>query len=767
MPRVLLFFVVLCFNELAWAHDHLVLDRALYSTDKILTIRDALKVSEDHWQPVRTFENQGFSKKEYWLRIQVHNPNIYPISKILRFRYPSHDYVNAYQIDRYGDLVKQWHAGDMMRTPRREIKEKHAAFPVDISALDTQTYYVAIRSTNAMVLDLDVFSLQTYSQVMQYSIMISAMVYGILLVMAFYNFGLAVSIKDKAYYAYVLYVLSFLAFIVIQNGDGGYYLWPECPQFNRYALPVSGLFLILPSLLFPYHLLRIDSHAPRVAITMKGIATFVALCIVSLAFLPITMSITLLNVVSFVCALFMLVVGLYLAYRGVPLAGIYTFAWSLLLVGFIVLPLSSLDVIDNNLFTRNANLIGGVLETVLLSFALSRRIRTERLARLQAVEDSLRAQKEANRNRKSFEHLFQQAPVGIFRFRFNGTLLAVNPMFVKLLGYDNESEVLAKSSEIRKRFRDEIALEQHIKESGQVIDYETIVVRKDGEERICNLTLKQRKELDEDLIEGFITDVTERKQHANMRRLMEEERFSSMEQLVMGVSHEVNTPLGNGLVAVDHMQGVVDKAEDKFLRNKMTKMDFKEWLQDNQSILEILKNSLKSIKQLIQRFRQVSASHMKTDMAHVEMHQHLTDLVDLYQATHPELDIRLHCHSSIKVHTYPAVWHSLLEPLINNSLQHGFTQQENKRIDISLMQLGDDYVWEYRDNGQGIDPHVAEHVFEPFVTTQRGASKHTGLGLYRVYNVVKQVLHGRIDVLKEDGFALQITFNDAKEKTLN
>lgn len=767
MTRVLLFLLCCSVFQGVWAHDHLHVDRALFITDDILTIRDALKVSENQWQPVKAFENQGFTDKEHWLRIQIHNPNIYPVSKILRFRYPSHDFVNAYQIDRYGDLVNQWHAGDMMRTPRREIKEKHAAFPIEISALDTQTYYVAIRSTNAMVLDLDLFNLQTYSQVMQYSIMISAMVYGILLVMAFYNFGLAVSIKDKAYYAYVLYVLSFLFFVVVQNGDGGYYLWPECPYFNRYILPISGLFLILPSLLFPYHLLRIDRHAPRIAKAMKAIAGFVVLCLLSVAVLPISVSITMLNIVSFFCALFMLVVGIYLAYRRVPLAVIYTFAWSLLLIGFILLPLSSLDIIDNNLFTRNANLIGGVLETVLLSFALSRRIRTERMARLQAIEDSLRAQKEANRNRKSFEHLFQQAPVGIFRFRFNGTLLAVNPMFVKLIGYDNESEVLAKSSEIRKRFRDEKALAQHIKDTGQVIDYETMVVRKDGEERICNLTLKQRKELDEDLIEGFITDVTERKQHANMRRLMEEERFSSMEQLVMGVSHEVNTPLGNGLVAVDHMQGVVDKAEDQFLRNKMTKMDFKEWLQDNQSILEILKNSLRSIKQLIQRFRQVSASHMKTDMAHVEMHQHLTDLVDLYQATHPELDIRLHCHSSIKVHTYPAVWHSLLEPLINNSLQHGFAKQENKRIDISLIQQDDEYVWEYRDNGKGIDPHVAEHVFEPFVTTQRGASKHTGLGLYRVYNVVKQVLHGRIEVLKEESFALRITFSDVHEKTLN
>jgi len=756
-------FVQAPFSRHNYSHTQYDIERALYSNESIITIQDALAVPEDEWQPIKRFKNVGFSDHQYWMRITLHNPHIYTVSKVLRFRYGAHDFVHVYAVGDDNELLRQWHLGDMQPHIRRPIEEKHAAVPIDLAVFETQTYYIAVRSHNALVLDINILHERDHANIVQYSILLSAMVYGILLVMALYNFGLAVSIKDKAYFTYVLYVLSFLSFIVILSGDGYYYLWYNSPKLNQFLLPISGLFLIIPSLFFPYHLLRINVHAPRIAKAIKWWCVATIVCLLLLVVLPIATSVTMLNVVSFLASLFMLLVGLYLSVRNVPFARIYTIAWLLLLIGFAVLPLSSLGLIESNLFTRNAHLLGGVLEAVILSFALSHRIRIERTARLQAVEQSLQAQRDANRSRKSFELLFQNAPVGMFRFNRGGQLLAVNPVFVHMLGLENEDKILDNPELVQHCFKDYERLAKLVQARGEIVDIETSVVRPDDSIRIVSLTLKERSDLGEAVIEGFMTDVTERKQHANMRRLMEEERFSSMEQLVTGVAHEVNTPLGNGLVAADHLQEVVSKAENKFLKKTLTKNDFVNLLKDSTSVLDILKVSLNSISQLISRFRQVSASHMKTEIESIEMYQHLNDLRELYLITHPELEINLYCEQPTWLSTYAGVWHTLLEQLINNSLQHGFDGQEHKRIDISLNKFDEHkYEWVYQDNGVGIPEQEMQRVFEPFVTTKRGAERHAGLGLYRVYNVVTQVLHGKVDILKRDGFYLRIEFDPAE-----
>ncbi|MGO2264887.1 ATP-binding protein [Halomonas sp.] len=52
--------------------------------------------------------------------------------------------------------------------------------------------------------------------------------------------------------------------------------------------------------------------------------------------------------------------------------------------------------------------------------------------------------------------------------------------------------------------------------------------------------------------------------------------------------------------------------------------------------------------------------------------------------------------------------------------------------------------WRVTDNGQGIDPRVRDHLFEPFTTT-KPAGEGTGLGLSLAYQIINEH-QGRIDV---------------------
>jgi Signal transduction histidine kinase len=57
---------------------------------------------------------------------------------------------------------------------------------------------------------------------------------------------------------------------------------------------------------------------------------------------------------------------------------------------------------------------------------------------------------------------------------------------------------------------------------------------------------------------------------------------------------------------------------------------------------------------------------------------------------------------------------------------------------------------DYHDNGQGIDPELLPHIFEPFVTNRREQG-FSGLGGYIIYNQVVQLLNGKIKCQSNSG----------------
>lgn len=91
-----------------------------------------------------------------------------------------------------------------------------------------------------------------------------------------------------------------------------------------------------------------------------------------------------------------MLVGLVAWRHNNPAARYFVLAWTLMLVGSLILALSKIHVLPRNLLTDNMLQIGSLLEVLLLSFALAERINSERALRLQAQQDTLTAQQQAN-----------------------------------------------------------------------------------------------------------------------------------------------------------------------------------------------------------------------------------------------------------------------------------------------------------------------------------------------------------------------------------
>ncbi len=180
----------------------------------------------------------------------------------------------------------------------------------------------------------------------------------------------------------------------------------------------------------------LKKYAPKNYCLFFYSIVLIAVCyLIALPFLGAAESLKLVNAVSFFGSIVMLLVGIYLSIKKVPVALIYTVAWFILLAGLVALPLSSLGLIESNFFTRYSNMLGGVLEAILLSLALAQRIGLERQERIEAIKQTLKLKEEVSENRKMFQELFDYAPIGMFRFTTAGELVAVNQFLAELMGF--------------------------------------------------------------------------------------------------------------------------------------------------------------------------------------------------------------------------------------------------------------------------------------------------------------------------------------------
>jgi len=259
------------------------------------------------------------------------------------------------------------------------------------------------------------------------------------------------------------------------------------------------------------------------------------------------------------------------------------------------------------------------------------------------------------------------------------------------------------------------------------------------------------------------------KLHQFQGQLVESEKMASLGDMVAGVAHEVNTPIGLGVTAStllsDRLLEIKQAFDDKTLKSS----HLKKFLIDGEENTAIIYRNLKRAAELISSFKKVAVDQTSEE----ERSFNTNDLLNEVLLTlAPKINntpyiININCPEQLIIKSKPGPITQIIINLILNSIIHGFDNKEEGSIDITITQLSSSLTIDYRDNGNGIDSAMADKIFEPFTTTKRG-SGGSGLGLHLVYNLVTQALNGQIDFISETkngaqfkiNFPIQVVNND-------
>ncbi len=262
------------------------------------------------------------------------------------------------------------------------------------------------------------------------------------------------------------------------------------------------------------------------------------------------------------------------------------------------------------------------------------------------------------------------------------------------------------------------------------------------------------------------------KLHQFQGQLVENEKMASLGDMVAGVAHEVNTPIGLGVTASTLLSDRLDEIKQHFEEKTLKSSQLKKFLDEGQENVGIIYRNLNRAAELISSFKKVAVDQSNEDTRQFNMKELLDEvLLSLAPQLKTEpIDFELTCPGDLNIYSKPGPINQILINLILNSVIHGFEGLNHGTISISIIILSDQLHINYCDDGNGIDDNIKTRIFEPFTTTKRG-SGGSGLGLHLVYNLVTQALDGQINFTSEknQGVSFEITFpvNSQKQQYLN
>lgn len=239
------------------------------------------------------------------------------------------------------------------------------------------------------------------------------------------------------------------------------------------------------------------------------------------------------------------------------------------------------------------------------------------------------------------------------------------------------------------------------------------------------------------------------------KELIEAQKMASLGNLVSGIAHEINTPVGVAITTMSYLRKLTQEAEASLLNGELKKSDLLSYYANNRSALEMILKDLEQSAKMIEDFKLLSFNFVNKGHEKFNLGQQLEGIVAKFKVSHEDSDLRieLDCSENIFIESYPKAIYQILMNLLSNTVTHGFDSLENALVNIIVSEHENEITLKYSDNGKGISEEDYLTIYEPFYTTKRGEG-HPGLGLHIVYNMVTQLLHGTI-YYKNNEFTIQ------------
>ncbi len=355
---------VLFLNEL----DYLVDSTNALSFNQISDLQSAGRFRKNP-----NYQNKDFLVQvSYWIRIPIHHKAERKKVWLLEFYDQTIDQIEAYVPSESG-TYSMMKMGDHYPFTQRTFQHKNFEVQLDMLKDTTLVYYFKVKSHEFADIRI---AFRSESRFINYALneyFLYGTFYGMILIIALYNFLVYLAIREIKNIYYILYILSVAFYAMSLDGIAFQYLWPDHPSWNDYAVGVSLYSLILWALVFTRRFLSTRAKSPRLdnwLLAMIGIRSLVFLF--ELFFYPEFFAVRVIEIIPLSLIFY---TGLKIWMRGYRPARFFVIAYGLLLTGFFLRSLVYFNILSMTTISHYSLHFSFVVEMLFLTFALGDRIR--------------------------------------------------------------------------------------------------------------------------------------------------------------------------------------------------------------------------------------------------------------------------------------------------------------------------------------------------------------------------------------------------------
>jgi PAS domain S-box-containing protein len=235
---------------------------------------------------------------------------------------------------------------------------------------------------------------------------------------------------------------------------------------------------------------------------------------------------------------------------------------------------------------------------------------------------------------------------------------------------------------------------------------------------------------------------------------VEAQKHRSITDMVVGMAHELNTPLGIIKTAV----GIISEAARSEVLSTIDDEAVQEELEGVVGATELIDGHTTRMGRLIEAFKKLSASQMTEAIVDVDLLELLQEIAEVMVSTDDRLQVQVACELEPMDRQWlgqPDHLTQVITALLANVTEHAYPSGSDTfpvKLALDRDDTRDCFVIGVRDFGIGMAHEQMLRIFDPFFTSKRGGGGASpGLGLSIVNNLVRAGLRGSIEVSSEVG----------------
>jgi len=335
---------------------------------------DALSIlSRGVFAPVNDdIPNLGISKSITWLKLDLRNHSTEP-HLLLTVAYADIDRIDLFEITT-GSPVLLGIRGQEQGSVDGSSNGDDYMFKLDLGINQAKQYLIAIRGHKQIHVPIFIGTpLGALERSTLRSLLVGGFI-GIMLVLALYNLFVFISIRDKGYLIYVIYILVNGIGQLTLTGTAQNHFWPELPWLAKHASVLFVLSSIGTGIVFTRHFISTKAHAPRLD---RLAPVFYIMILVNAGvylFGDSQVGYKMAQGISGCSSLYLMSSAVICYRSGSRPAAFFLLAWGFFLVGVLLFVMKDSGVLPYTSLTVYAMPLGSAIEGILLSFGLADRI---------------------------------------------------------------------------------------------------------------------------------------------------------------------------------------------------------------------------------------------------------------------------------------------------------------------------------------------------------------------------------------------------------